>query len=240
MRISYLELTRLSVALLATLGLTTLPPVSAVAQDSASKVFAPNSNALGKKFKDWSAEWWQFVLSIPAAENPLVDETGDKCSIGQRGPVWFLFGGCGGTIRRACSIPEGTALFFPIINHVDINLSNQTAAELRAEIAPDSVTTLSVEVDGIPLDKLDKSRVRSSVFAITAPPGGFLDPDPGPGTYSPVVDDGFYVMLRPLAVGNHTLHFHAEQAGVTDYPFCPEPFSIDVSYNLTVVPVALK
>jgi hypothetical protein len=33
--------------------------------------------------------------------------------------------------------------------------------------------------------------------------GGF----PG-GIYSPVVTDGHYVSLHPLAVGNYTLHFH--------------------------------
>jgi hypothetical protein len=30
------------------------------------------------------------------------------------------------------------------------------------------------------------------------------------GIYSPAVDDGFYVLLDPLSVGNHALHFHAE------------------------------
>ena len=45
-------------------------------------------------------------------------------------------------------------------------------------------------------------------------------------------NDGFYVLLKPLPVGHHTLHFHAESpAGVTVG---------NVTYNLTVVPVLLK
>jgi hypothetical protein len=111
-----------------------------------------SGGAFGKRFRDWSAEWWQFALSLPASKNPLVDATGEKCAVGQRGEVWFLVGSFIGPVTRACLIPEGKALFFPAINLVDINVATQTADELRDEIAPsvDAVTTLSVEVDGKP------------------------------------------------------------------------------------------
>src|SRR6266404_1942081 len=39
-----------------------------------------------------TGEWWQWALSIPASQNPLLDTTGDKCMVGQRGPIWFLAG----------------------------------------------------------------------------------------------------------------------------------------------------
>ena len=205
--------------------------------DDEPDFFAPHSEPFHKKFRKWSAEWWQFVLSIPASENPLLDTTGERCVVGQRGPVWFLFGG---TATRTCSIPEGKALFFPVLNLADINVTTQTAEELRAEIAPcldlGAVTTLSVEVDGEPIEKLQKKpekfRVRSVVFDITVPADGFLDP----GTYSPVVDDGFYVMLKPLDVGEHTLHIIGATQGC---PISGGPFAVDVTYNLTIVPVTL-
>lgn len=198
-------------------------------------VFPPDSNPFGKPIQNWTAEWWQLMLSIPAADNPIVDHTGRNCAVGQRGPVWFLAGSPGTVETRACSIPDGKALFFPIINLADINTTNQTAKELRAELAPcmDRITTLSVEVDGKPLRNLnDSARVRSAVFEITVPHDGFLDP----GTYSPVVDDGFYVMLKPLSVGNHNLHLR----GATDGCPLQGPFSVDVLYHLTVVPISLK
>jgi hypothetical protein len=174
-------------------------------------------------------------LALPASENPLVDPTGQKCVVGQHGPVWFLAGTFGGPVTRSCSIPEGKAVFFPVINQVDINVSNQTAEELRAEIAPciDAVTTISVEVDGEPLERVDKSRVQSIAFEVTVPENVFL----APGTYSPVIDDGFYVMLKPLSVGEHTLHIIGARQGC---PFSPDPFSLDVTYKLTVVPVNLE
>ena len=217
------------------IGLGALPPTKSEGAGGAAFVsVSTSSSAFGKKFRDWSAEWWQFALSLPASENPLVDATGDKCAVGQHGEVWFLVGSFIGPVTRACSIPEGKALFFPAINLVDINLTTQTADELRAEIAPclDAVTTLTVEVDGTPVEKLAKARVKSSVFEVTLPPGGFLPA----GTYSPVVDDGFYVMLKPLALGNHTVRILAASAGCSIQP----PFSQDVTYNLTVVPVSLE
>ena len=83
-----------------------------------------------------SAEWWQLFLSLPASGNPLLDNSGSSCGFGQRGSEWFLVGSLGGTVTRTCSIPEGTVLFFPLINLVDVNTANQSARELRMEIEP--------------------------------------------------------------------------------------------------------
>ena len=44
------------------------------------------------------------------------------------------------------------------------------------------------------------------------------------GTYFPAVDDGYYVMVAPLSIGDHTIHFHGT-AG---------PYVRDVTYNITV------
>ena len=40
-----------------------------------------------------TGEWWQWALSIPTSVNPLLDTTGERCMIGQRGSTWFLAGG---------------------------------------------------------------------------------------------------------------------------------------------------
>jgi hypothetical protein len=180
-------------------------------------VFSPDSKPFNKTYSEWSAEWWQFVLSIPAADNPLLDNTGDLCAVGQHGPVWFLAGAFGGTVERACTMPEGKAIFIPVLNLVDINTTSQTADELRAEIDPclDAVTTVSAELDGQPVPKLrDKFRIRSMVFEITVPVGGFLDP----GVYAPVADDGFYVMFQPITAGCTRLTFTVRGAATPSPP----------------------
>jgi len=221
------------------LALGLMAPVGVAVADSDSIIVPPHSKAYGNKFSEWSAQWWQFVLSIPAAGNPLSDPVGSQCVLGQRGPVWFLVGWFGpGTATRACSIPEGVALFFPVINVVDVNTTTQTAQELRVETAPclDAVTSLSVMVDDVPVQSLrEKFRVRSEVFAVTLPAGNLFAI--GPGTYSPAIDDGFYVMLKPLSVGPHTVQFAGASAGC---PLIGGPFSVGVTYNLTVVAVSLE
>jgi hypothetical protein len=208
--------------------------------DSENKAFTESES-----FKQLSAEWWQWALSIPTSENPLLDTNGGKGVVGQRGSVWFLAGVFnGGTVTRLCSVPEGKALFFPVINSVQINTPNvcgQNSAlsvrELRVAAASliDGAVNLSVTVDDIPIKNL--RRVKSEVFEVALPADNVFvapcAPLPVPtGIYSPAVDDGIYVRLDPLDIGSHALHFHAESPkGVVQS---------DVTYNLTVVPVLLK
>src|SRR5271165_2755078 len=197
-----------------------------------------------KSFDQLSAEFWQWALSIPTGENPLLDTNGDNSMIGQHGPVWFLAGLFGqGTVARTCSVPEGKSLYFPVINNVILNSPNvcgqgasMSVKELRAVIAPyiDAAANLSVTVDGVPIK--DVRRVKSEVFAAALPKDNvFVAPcggDSPEGIYSPAVDDGFYVSLKPLSVGPHAIHFHAESPAGTIVQ--------DVTYNITVVPVKLK
>lgn len=193
-----------------------------------------------------TAQWWQYANSIPTAANPLVDPTGADCNVGQRDPVWFLTGTFfGGTANRTCAIPEGEWLFFPVINSVNFNTpgvcgqnGNLDVPALRALSAAfiDGATKLTVKVDGRAVKGL--VRVKSEVFATTIPTDNIYNAlCGGPGTvpagvYSPSVDDGYYVLLKPLSAGNHTVHFHAEVPS--------QSFVLDVTYNLVVVPVQLN
>ena len=223
-----------------------LPAGTAVAGEGAP-LFLPQSAPFGTPLAEWTAEWWQFMLSLPTAVNPLADETGDSCMVGQRGPVWFLAGNFGGTAApttRTCSIPAGKALFFPVLNVVDFNTPSltgidQTASDLRAETAPclDAATQLAVEVDGQSVPRLfDKNRVRSAVFAVTLPAESLFKGVLDAGVYSPAIDYGYYVMLKPLGVGEHRIHIVGASAGCT---LLGSPFSTEVTYNITVVPVNL-
>lgn len=200
-----------------------------------------------KAYEQLSGEWWQWALSIPAADNPLVDATGGKCMVGQRGDNWFLAGTFGASsATRTCSIPEDTTLFFPVINIVEFdspNVCGQDSTPLPSSfyrgLAADFINgaaNLSVHVDGKSIKQLH--RVRSEVFAVAFPDdnlfvagcaslGGFPA-----GIYSPAVDDGYYVRLNPLGAGNHTLQIHAENPSAG--------FVLDVTYNLTIVPVVDK
>jgi hypothetical protein len=65
------------------------------------------------------------------------------------------------------------------------------------------------------------------MFVSFTPDNRFL----APARALPTVDDGFYVMLRPLPVGAHTLRIHGENP--------VHSFVLDVTYELTVVPLTL-
>jgi hypothetical protein len=193
-----------------------------------------------------TAQWWQNALSIPTSVNPLLDTTGQYCMLGQRDPMWFLAGNAFGVATaRTCTVPAGETLFFPVISNVVFNSPGICQAdvsysvdELRAQIAPfiDSATNLNAKVDGKTVKGL--MRIKSDVFATTLPAdnlfnapciGAGLGTIPA-GVYSPSVDDGYYVLIKPLSIGKHVLHIHAESQG----------FVLDVTYDLTVVPVQLK
>jgi hypothetical protein len=202
--------------------------------------------ALADDFKQLSAEWWQWTLSFPVAESPQLDATGERCAVGQRGSVWFLVGNFGGTTTRSCSVPEGKTLFFPVVNSVNIDSPNVCGQgpdrtplpdlRLLPAVSVDGATGLVVEVDGKPIKT--GRRVQSRVFEVTLPEDNVFDTPCASlggvpsGIYSPAVDDGVYVELPPLAAGNHIVHFHAENPA--------EAFTLDVTYNLNVVPVLLK
>ena len=195
-------------------------------------------------FSRLSAQWWQWAISIPASQNPLLDTTGEKCMVGQRGPIWFLAGVFGGSaaVTRNCTVPDNVSLFFPVANSVNFNSPNicgdgpedQSVAKLRARSSRsiDGSIKLLVEVDGNRVKHL--RRVQSKVFALTLPEDNLFDAFcavPG-GVYSPSVDDGVYAHLGALKPGPHVVHIHAENPSAT--------FFLDVTYMLTVEHVSLK
>jgi len=209
------------------------------------KIFDRDSVVYGRTYSDWNAAWQQWADSIPTANHPLFDN-GD-CSVGQTGPVWFLgrkFVVLGGTadfdhIVRDCNVPAGKALYVAIYNAEDSVLEQTTPGsstqiqigDLRAitAIEMDGVTNLSMQVDGenIP-DIKERFRMQSPAFVFTLPADNFFNAlGEGPfeaGAYFPGVDDGYYVMVAPLSIGHHTIHFHGA-AGI---------YVQDVTYHINV------
>jgi len=194
-----------------------------------------------------TAEWWQWALSIPTSVNPLQDMTGGDCMVGQRDVVWFLAGTFLSSMpaSRNCSVPGNATLFFSIANFVNINTPNIcgqdgsfSVAELRmvAKMNIDGLNIMSVTVDGKDV-KSQVQRIRSEVFEVALPPDNLFTapckPLPVPaGIYSPAVDDGYYLLLQPLAPGSiHTIHFTVVAGGAVVQ---------DITYNVTVVPVILQ
>lgn len=91
---------------------------SALATQASPPIAPIDSNPGGQTYGRWAAQWYQWALGIPNAENPISnDTTGQYCTKRQVDKVWFLGGIFGsGTVVRSCDIPSQTSLFFPLIN----------------------------------------------------------------------------------------------------------------------------
>ncbi|MDL1980171.1 MAG: hypothetical protein LWX02_01590 [Deltaproteobacteria bacterium] len=202
-------------------------------------VFAQNEAVVGMTYGDWSAAWWQYILSIPDSDNPLYDDGSDTnvCSVGQSsGPVFFLAGSWVGKVTRRCTV-SSVPLFFPIINAECSDIEDPPfhgsnaherricAAELMDGV---DVGSLEVTVDGRKVHDLEYVRVQSPDFQLTLPKDNILGLKVTSGN---AVSDGYYVMLRPLTAGDHVIHFK----GACVSGVC-EGFSQDITYELTVTP----
>lgn len=215
-----------------TMVFTILTSQAPVRTQTSSGVVPVDQVTFGKTYAELSAEWWQWVLGIRVASNPLLDTTGEFCAVKQAdssSPFWFLAGTFGGSAHRSCTIPHGKLLFFPLINVVAFDPDpNETVDDLRRLAAAFINDTRSLEavIDGRSLTDLFGQRVVSPVFSFTVPGGGLIDP----GLHSPAVSDGFWLLLEPLSSGTHEVHFGGRVAGAN-----VRPFSVDVTYTLTVM-----
>jgi hypothetical protein len=204
-------------------------PSTAVAKNLNPGVLPPNARPHGMTYGEWGARWWQWALAAPVPDNPLLDPTGEDCAVGQSGKVWFLAGTLGsGTVVRECTVPVGTALFFPVLNAAFIATEPfETEAfvheQVKARVDTFDVSLLAVEVDGRSLQNLGAYRAHSPTFEITLPENNLFGAPAG--TYGPAAADGYWVMLHPLPPGQHTIHIH----GVF-----PNGGVLDVTYHLLV------
>jgi hypothetical protein len=232
------------------LSLVAVVSVAAFAASGGGAQVAPvQAKFRGLSYEQWSARWWQWCLSLPADGHPLF-ETAD-CSAGQSGNVWFLGGTfisvenpdnpilIEGTATRDCTIPPGTALFFPILNVEASTLegNGDTEQELRdyAVLNADHIIpgSLVCTIDGKPVRNLIDYRVESPGFIYGPLPENNIVGAPE-GATSLAVSDGVFVMVQPLPAGKHKIHFE----GVAMYTAADDGFdlifSLDITYNITV------
>lgn len=166
----------------------------------------------GKTISEYANIWWQWSYSTPKNINPVRDITGENCHQGQSGEVWFLAGGFGSTtIKRKCEVPSGKYIFFPVINMVywkpkDGVLSCEKAKEYAA-LNNDTLIDIEIELDANKAPNPAHTRLSSEqCFNI------YARAPQTPATYDayPSATDGFWVMLKPLSKGAHTLKFKAK------------------------------
>jgi hypothetical protein len=197
-------------------------------------VFPPQSSPYGKSYSQWSAAWWQWFMALPLDGHPGNDSPDFDVTEGQSGQVWFLTGPFG-TIQRNVTIPAGISLYVALVNVESSTLEEPpfygaTAADQLA-IAngfASFITDLSFNVDGKTVDNIGDFRVTSPQFSFTAPSPWIFGETGGAGFSTGV---GYFVMLAPLSVGAHTIHY----TGAFKFSEAPEDYiAVDMTYNVTV------
>ena len=197
------------------------------------RVHAVDAKVEGKTFAEWSAAWWQWAIRIPKDRNPVLDKTGAFAGEGQDGPVWFLAGNVGGKTTRKCVVPAGKPVFFPVLNTTEYappDGADEKKLLAQVKVEMDRATDLEATLDGKPITGLKRSRVASAVFTLTGPDKAADALSEDAVGKQKAASDGYWVMLKPLSVGKHTLHFKGKLKAVKG----AEPFDLDVTYELTV------
>jgi hypothetical protein len=208
----------------------------------------PQANDYGKSYAEWATAWLEWALSIPNATNPLFDTTGAYAAMGQSGKVWFLAGtttkdpNAVAKATRNITIPNGTALFFPILNAYWVNLpeygddpwSSEQESFARSYVKGIQDTSVGVEltIDRKVVSHINDYRVASTVGHCNLPSAkdeNSFGLDLKNNPYY-CVSDGIYTLIPPLSVGKHTIHFKGTSL------FWDPDFSLDVTYNITVEP----
>ncbi|MGE3294156.1 MAG: hypothetical protein AB7O95_22555, partial [Geminicoccaceae bacterium] len=100
-----------------------IPPAAPGSGTLGSQDLAKGFHGFGS-YDWWITAWWRWALATPARVNPLLDPHATNCDAGrQPRHVRFLGGNFSGgaedpPVVRRCTVPFGTALFFPILNAV--------------------------------------------------------------------------------------------------------------------------
>ena len=178
--------------------------MSAGGADAAQTNFVapPDQKVAGQTQAEWSARWWQWASSFDAARSPVADRTGKLCANGQQGDVWFLAGVYGSSpVKRECAVPAGKWLFFPIVNYVtyppapDAVGCESLIEDVRAYT--ERPRDLTLIIDGVAVEDLTVHRQATrDCFDLGARSGERIYPAAG---------NGYYVMLKPLPPGRHTI-----------------------------------
>ena len=209
-------------------GALSISTREAVAQCADERLEPPGAVVHGKTVAEWTANYWQWGTAIPMeGGHPLLDLTGDHCNKEQDEAVFFLpdsflFLILVGEplVHRGCEVPCGKPILLPLMWALTLAPGDcepdkmEDCAALAANLL-ETVTISEVTLDGVPLPCPGDHREVSPVFEVNLPP-----PAPDNNIFSldepltrQAVSDGYWLLLKPLEPGKHTLSIVAGLEG---------------------------
>ncbi|MEV5618193.1 MULTISPECIES: signal protein [Streptomyces] len=155
------------------------------------------------------SRWWTWAASEPEKTNPVADEDGSSCARNQPGDVWFLAGTFGGSVKRACTVPEGRPLVFPVVNSFGDGLD-------CLEFMEDAEGTAIL--DGQPIES---EVYTGDTITVEALDGNAVT---GEREHFTTTGCGLWVRMPAPGLGGHILQISGRSGDL----------SVDVEYRLTV------
>jgi hypothetical protein len=227
------------------------------AQGSDPYTFPVNSSPYGISYKNWTAKWSAWQEEIPKSYNwnfkdtPGVNYVSKDCSYMQdpSSPVFFLpwVGKELGTyVTVTCIVPHNKAILISVDSgtgdYSDPSVKLKTPSELiRLETESNKYPNeFHSTLDGRPLDLINDEvhKVTSDLYNLTLPKDNLWGEPEGPGK---AITQGWWLMLKPLPTGEHTVHYNtgygnskSNPANIPPGQGNPKGYIQDVTYHLVV------
>jgi hypothetical protein len=184
----------------------------------------------GKNYSEWSGQWWTLLQNFTSDNVPSGDTTGEKCSKNQTDPnMFFLFGSNGNSLKaieRECNIPPSKAIFVPVLASECSDSEDKSLDTLqkRRDCVYDGTKDGIVEfkLNGMQLTNLTNYYSEIPIN-VSLPAGNIWGVDPG---LAMEYTGGYYVILKPLPVGQHTIELKGTDPGV---------FTNSVNYKINIL-----
>lgn len=226
------------------------------AQGTDTFSFSENSSPYGIPYKDWTAKWAAWLYQINKTQNwnfqnaPGVKYKAEDCSYRQdpSSPVFFLpWVGIerGTTATQTCIVPHDKALLISVdggtSDYSDPTVQPKTPARIIEILTKGNAYPNSFEatLDGKPLHLINDEvhKVQSHLFNLTLPRDNPWGEPAGPDK---AITQGWWLMLKPLPKGEHTVHYITGYKDSKSDPTIPPglgnpaPYIQDVTYHLKV------
>jgi len=199
-------------------------------------VLAPDGTYAGRTYDEWQMLSWQVAYATPIVDGDHPYFSGG--SLGTFDGVALLagpVGRVGDTFTIDLTIQQGVALFVPIIGvsssvweappfHGD----DEASLRANSEAILDEATGILAEIDGVPVD-ITPFRFVTSLFSWGPVPADNILGAPE-GTVSDTAAAGYYLLVLPPSVGEHTIRVAAAFGGEF------EGAGYDTTFRIRIVP----
>lgn len=174
-------------------------------QPKSLSLFPIKYRPYGLTYGEWSAKWWQWLLSIPRSASPAIDTTGEKTKSSQCDQNVFFLCQTVESLRgrkaqdRTISMKAGKSIFIPIINWISIMGIDGQSDEQLLIVAKDRmnvVSELQVNINGVKItESFEQYRAQSPFFEVMLPEDNIFHLTSG---LRRTVADGYWLFLKPV------------------------------------------